>query len=108
MEQKEQKEKYLTPLCTGESFGAFGFTEPKAGSDAGGTEQSSLKDGIFMINGSKCFITNASYAKFLALTAVTNRTEGKKGNFAIIVPTDARGFTIRQLRENGSTCFKYN
>ncbi|KZE09277.1 acyl-CoA dehydrogenase family protein [Priestia aryabhattai] len=92
---KEQKEQYLPALCSGESFGAFGLTEPNAGSDAGGTEtEAVLKDGTFRINGSKCYITNASYAKFLALTAVTNRTEGKKEISAIIVPTEARGFTV--------------
>ncbi|MDM8148994.1 acyl-CoA dehydrogenase family protein [Priestia megaterium] len=92
---KEQKERYLPALCSGESFGAFGLTEPNAGSDAGGTEtEAVLKDGTFRINGSKCYITNASYAKFLALTAVTNRTEGKKEISAIIVPTEARGFTV--------------
>ncbi|MHA2958439.1 acyl-CoA dehydrogenase family protein [Priestia megaterium] len=92
---KEQKEQYLPALCSGESFGAFGLTEPNAGSDAGGTEtEAVLKDGAFRINGSKCYITNASYAKFLALTAVTNRTEGKKEISAIIVPTEARGFTV--------------
>lgn len=53
-----------------------------------------MKDGTFRVNGSKCYITNASYAKFLALTAVTNRTEGKKEISAIIVPTEARGFTV--------------
>lgn len=75
----EQKEKYLVPICTGESFGAFGLTEPNAGSDAGGTETSAeLENGEYTINGSKCYITNASYAKFLALTAVTARHEGKK------------------------------
>ncbi|KLV30404.1 acyl-CoA dehydrogenase family protein [Priestia megaterium] len=92
---QEQKEQYLPALCSGESFGAFGLTEPNAGSDAGGTEtEAVLKDGTFRINGSKCYITNASYAKFLALTAVTNRTEGKKEISAIIVPTEARGFTV--------------
>jgi alkylation response protein AidB-like acyl-CoA dehydrogenase len=92
---KEQKAQYLPALCSGESFGAFGLTEPNAGSDAGGTEtEAVLKDGTFRINGSKCYITNASYAKFLALTAVTNRTEGKKEISAIIVPTEARGFTV--------------
>lgn len=92
---KEQKEQYLPALCSGESFGAFGLTEPNAGSDAGGTEtEAVLKNGAFRINGSKCYITNASYAKFLALTAVTNRTEGKKEISAIIVPTEARGFTV--------------
>ncbi|ARD46776.1 acyl-CoA dehydrogenase family protein [Sporosarcina sp. P33] len=92
---KEQKEKYLTPICTGESLGAFGLTEPNAGSDAGGTETSAvLADGNYTINGSKVYITNASYAKHLALTAVTDRTDGKKEISAIIVPTDAEGFRI--------------
>ena len=97
---KQQKEKYLTPICTGESFGAFGLTEPNAGSDAGGTEtQAVLKDGQFTINGSKVFITNASYAKHLALTAITNIKDGKKEISAIIVPTDIPGFTIKSEYE---------
>ena len=92
---KEQKDKYLTPICTGESFGAFGLTEPNAGSDAGGTETSAvLADGNYTINGSKVYITNASYAKHLALTAITGRKDGKKEISAIIVPTDAPGFKI--------------
>jgi len=92
---KEQKEKYLTPICTGESFGAFGLTEPNAGSDAGGTETQAKEDGQdFVINGSKVYITNASYAKHLALTAITNIKDGKKEISAIIVPTDAEGFTV--------------
>lgn len=90
-----QKEKYLTPICTGESFGAFGLTEPNAGSDAGGTQTTAVEDGDeFVINGSKVYITNASYAKHLALTAVTGMENGKKEISAIIVPTDAEGFTV--------------
>lgn len=92
----EQKEKYLTPICTGESFGAFGLTEPNAGSDAGGTETTAtLENGEYIINGSKVFITNASYAKHLALTAITKRDGDYKEISAIIVPTDAQGFTIK-------------
>ncbi|MBG9590325.1 acyl-CoA dehydrogenase [Cytobacillus firmus] len=92
---EEQKQKYLVPICTGESFGAFGLTEPNAGSDAGGTRTSAVeKDGEYIINGNKCFITNASYAKHLALTAVTGEVDGKKEISAIIVPTDAEGFTV--------------
>ncbi|PIC65413.1 acyl-CoA dehydrogenase [Sporosarcina sp. P13] len=92
---EEQKERYLTPICTGESFGAFGLTEPNAGSDAGGTETTAvLEDGNFTINGSKVYITNASYAKHLAITAITGRSEGKKEISAIIVPTVTEGFTI--------------
>ena len=93
---EEQKEKYLTQICSGDSFGAFGLTEPNAGSDAGGTEtKAELEDGEFVINGSKVFITNASYAKFLAITAITKIENGKKEISAIIVPTDAPGFTIK-------------
>ncbi|WP_268625217.1 acyl-CoA dehydrogenase [Paenibacillus alvei] len=91
----EQKEKYLTPLCTGEYMGAFGLTEPNAGSDAGGTQTTAkLNRDQWIISGSKCFITNASYAKNLSLTAVTDRTKGTNGISAFIVPTDAPGFTV--------------
>lgn len=91
----EQKEKYLTPICTGESFGAFGLTEPNAGSDAGGTEtKAHLENGQFTINGTKIFITNASYAKHLAITAITGQKNGQKEISAIIVPTNVSGFKI--------------
>ncbi|MGB3101653.1 MAG: acyl-CoA dehydrogenase family protein [Psychrobacillus psychrotolerans] len=92
---EEQKQKYLVPVCTGESFGAFGLTEPNAGSDAGGTQTTAKEDGDdYVINGNKAFITNASYAKHLALTAITDIKDGKKEISAIIVPTDAEGFSV--------------
>lgn len=92
---EEQKKRYLTPICTGESFGAFGLTEPNAGSDAGGTQTTAKEEGDdFVINGSKVYITNASHAKHLALTAITGNENGKKEISAIIVPTNAEGFTI--------------
>ncbi|WP_246940421.1 acyl-CoA dehydrogenase [Bacillus pinisoli] len=92
---KEQKEKYLPSICSGESLGAFGLTEPNAGSDAGGTQTVAVKDGEdFIINGNKCYITNASYADFLALTAVTSQKDHKKEISAIIVPTNTPGFTV--------------
>ncbi|BFH13972.1 acyl-CoA dehydrogenase [Paenibacillus melissococcoides] len=91
----EQKEQYLIPLCTGEYLGAFGLTEPNAGSDAGGTRTTAKLDGDqWIISGSKCFITNASFAKNLSLTAVTDRSKGTDGISAFIVPTDAPGFTV--------------
>ncbi|TSI03336.1 acyl-CoA dehydrogenase family protein [Lysinibacillus sp. BW-2-10] len=97
---KEQKQKYLVPICTGDSFGAFGLTEPNAGSDAGGTEtKAELTKDYFLINGSKVFITNASFAKHVALTAITGKSDGKKEISAIIVPTDAEGFTIKSEYE---------
>lgn len=92
---EEQKQRYLRPICTGESMGAFGLTEPNAGSDAGGTKTTAVEDGDdWIINGNKTFITNASYADQVALTAVTGEHHGHKEITAIIVPTDAPGFHI--------------
>ncbi|MBS4209086.1 acyl-CoA dehydrogenase family protein [Bacillus sp. FJAT-50079] len=92
---KAQKEQYLVPICLGESLGAFGLTEPNAGSDAGGTKTTATISGDdYIINGNKCFITNASYAKFLALTAITSDRNGEKEISAIIVPTTTAGFQI--------------
>jgi len=93
---EEQKETYLTPLAMGEELGAFGLTEPNAGSDAGGTKTTAIKDGDdFVINGEKCFITNAGYAKTIIVTAVTGKNDrGKNIISAIIVPTDTNGVTI--------------
>ncbi|MBD1382120.1 acyl-CoA dehydrogenase family protein [Metabacillus arenae] len=91
----EQKANYLPSICSGESLGAFGLTEPNAGSDAGGTMTvANEENDEFVITGNKCFITNASYAKFLALTAITGKTGDKKEISAIIVPTDTAGFKI--------------
>lgn len=92
---EEQKQRYLTKICSGESMGAFGLTEPGAGSDAGGTRTTAVKDGDnWVIDGSKCFITNASFAKFLALTAVTDKSKGARGITAFIVLADAEGFSV--------------
>ncbi|TCZ80854.1 acyl-CoA dehydrogenase [Paenibacillus albiflavus] len=91
----EQKETYLTKICSGESLGAFGLTEPDAGSDAGGTRTTAVLDGEdWVINGTKCFITNASYARHIVLTAVTDRSQGTNGISAFIVPSDSPGFTV--------------
>ncbi|PMC39090.1 acyl-CoA dehydrogenase [Bacillus sp. UMB0899] len=92
---EKQKETYLAPLCKGEYLGAFGLTEPNAGSDAGGTQTTALlMNEKWLLSGSKCFITNASFAKNLAITAVTDRTKGTNGISAFLVPTDADGFTV--------------
>lgn len=93
---EEQKQKYLVPLAKGEALGSFGLTEPNAGSDAGGTKTTAiLKGDEYVINGEKCFITNASFAKTLIITAVTGKDDrGKNIISAIIVPTDTEGVTI--------------
>ncbi|PKR78741.1 acyl-CoA dehydrogenase [Halalkalibacillus sediminis] len=93
---EEQKEEFLKPLAEGKALGSFGLTEPNAGSDAGGTKTTAKKDGDdFIINGEKCYITNASFAKHIIVTAVTGKND--RGNniiSAIIVPTDTPGLTI--------------
>jgi alkylation response protein AidB-like acyl-CoA dehydrogenase len=90
-----QKEKYLVPMATGQYLGAFGLTEPNAGSDAGGTQTTArLIDGSWVVNGSKCFITNAGYAGAITITAVTEQGKGSKGISAIILPKDTPGLTI--------------
>lgn len=97
---EEQKREYLPLLCSGESIGSFGLTEPEAGSDAGGTKTTArLEDGQWVINGSKCYITNAGYAQFVTITAVTDKGQGTRGISNIIVPTDTPGFTIRSSYE---------
>lgn len=91
----EQKQKWLTPMAKGEFLGAFGLTEANAGSDAGGTQTTAYLDGDqWVINGSKCFITNATYSGAITVTAVTEKGMGSKGISSIIVPKDTPGLTI--------------
>ncbi|MGY0691675.1 acyl-CoA dehydrogenase [Virgibacillus sp. FSP13] len=92
---EEQKEEFLKPLAQGKALGSFGLTEPNAGSDAGGTKTTAVEDGDdYLINGEKCFITNANYAKTIIVTAVTGKDDrGKNVISAIIVPADAEGVT---------------
>lgn len=93
---EQQKETYLRPLAEGQWLASFGLTEPNAGSDAGGTKTIAITDGDdYVINGEKCFITNASFAKVLIVTAVTGKDEqGKNMISSIIVPADTEGVTI--------------
>ncbi|BCJ86205.1 acyl-CoA dehydrogenase family protein [Effusibacillus dendaii] len=98
---EEQKKRFLVPLATGQALGAFGLTEPSAGSDAGSTQtKATLVGGEYVINGSKCFITNASFAKTVIVTAVTGKAaNGKNIISAIIVPTDTPGFQVSKEYE---------
>ena len=89
----EQKRKYLTPLARGEKIGCWGLTENSAGSDAGGTRTTAVRDGNdWVINGSKTFITNGRVADTAVIMAVTDRTQGKKGISAFVVERGTRGF----------------
>ena len=81
-----QKQKYLVPLAKGEKIGAFGLTEPNAGSDAGGTETTAVDKGDYwLLNGNKIFITNAPKADTYVVFAVTTPGIGTKGISAFIV-----------------------
>lgn len=91
-----QKEKYLKPGAQGLMPVAFGLTEPGAGSDAAGTRTTARRDGdSWVLNGSKCFITNGESAGCAVVTAVTDPTKGPDGISAFIVPKGTPGFTAR-------------
>ncbi len=91
----EQKKKYLVPLAKGEKIGAYGLTEENAGSDAGGTETTAVKDGdYYILNGKKIFITNAPYADIYVVFAVTTPGIGTHGISAFIVEKGMEGFTF--------------
>ncbi|MFA9557456.1 acyl-CoA dehydrogenase family protein [Evansella sp. AB-rgal1] len=98
---EKQKQDHLIPLAKGESLGAFGLTEPNAGSDAGGTRTKAVLEGDnYVINGEKCWITNASFSRTVIVTAANGQDDrGKKKISAFIVPTDSKGLTIRSEYE---------
>jgi len=92
---EKQKLKYLVPLARGEKLGAFGLTEPNAGSDAGGTRTTAVRDGDhFTLNGSKIFITNAAYAGIFVVTAVTDKSRGTRGISSFILEKGMPGFEV--------------
>ncbi len=90
-----QKEKYLIPLAKGEKLGAFGLTEPNAGTDAAAQQTVAVKkDNHYLINGSKIFITNAGYADIYVIMAMTDKSAGTRGISAFILEKDMPGFSI--------------
>ena len=92
---EEQKQKYLSKLCTGEWLGAFGLTEPGAGTDAAMQKTIAEDKGDhWVLNGSKIFITNAGYANVFVVFAMTDKSLGTKGISAFIVERDFPGFKV--------------
>ena len=92
---EEQKQKYLTKLASGEWLGAFGLTEPGAGTDAAGQKTVAVDKGDhWVLNGSKIFITNAGYANVFVIFAMTDKSLGTKGISAFIVERDFPGFSV--------------
>ncbi|KMO86495.1 acyl-CoA dehydrogenase [Megasphaera cerevisiae DSM 20462] len=92
---EEQKKKYLVPLAEGTKLGAFGLTEPNAGTDASGQQTVAVKDGDhYILNGSKIFITNAGAADIYIVFAMTDKSKGNHGITAFIVEKGWEGFTF--------------
>lgn len=90
-----QKEKYLVPLAKGEKIGAFGLTEPGAGTDAAGQQTTAVLDGDnYILNGSKIFITNGGVADTFIVFAMTDKSQGTRGISAFIVEKGFPGFSI--------------
>lgn len=97
---EEQKQKYLTPLASGEALGAFALTEPDAGTDAASQKTVAVLDGDnYILNGSKVFITNAGYADTYIVFAMTDKSQGTKGISAFIVEKDFGGFKTGTIED---------
>ena len=107
---EEQKKKYLPDLLSGRKIGAFGLTEPGAGTDASGQKTTAVLDGDeYVLNGSKIFITNGGFADVFVVIAVTDKTKGYKGISAFIVEKGTPGFSVGEPEDKmgirgSSTC----
>jgi alkylation response protein AidB-like acyl-CoA dehydrogenase len=97
---EDQKKKYLTPLARGEHFGAWGLTEPSSGSDASSMRTTAVRrDGGWVLNGSKNFITNATFAGTTVALAISDRTAGTHGISAFVIEHGTKGFSVAR-KEN--------
>lgn len=107
---KEQKKKYLTPAATGESLCAFALTEPQSGSDAAQIRTTAVLDGDeWVINGSKAFITNSTYAStFLVAVKTDLEAKGSRGISIILVPAGTPGFEVGKPEEKMSNRSSYS
>jgi alkylation response protein AidB-like acyl-CoA dehydrogenase len=89
------RKTYVPRLIAGEFMGAYGLTEPNAGSDSGGTQTTARRDGdSYVLNGAKCFCTNANFAGTFIVTAVTDPGLGAKGISAFVITRDTKGFSV--------------
>ena len=107
---EEQRRRYLPDLASGRKLGAFGLTEPNAGTDAAGQQTVAVLQGDkYILTGSKIFITNAGYADIYIIFAMTDRSKGTRGISAFILEKGMPGFTIGKKEEKmgirgSSTC----
>ena len=101
----EQKAKYLPDLLSGKKLGAFGLTEPNAGTDASGQQtRAELVDGKWILNGAKVFITNGGYADVFVVMAMTDKKKGNHGISAFIVEKGDEGFSIGKTEDKMGIC----
>ncbi len=101
----EQKKRFLPKLCSGEHIGCFGITEPNAGSDASGTKATAvLKDGKWIIDGTKNFITNGGVADIAVITAVTEKGAGNRGLSFFVVEKGTKGFSVGKTEDKLGIC----
>ena len=108
---EEQKQKYLPGLATGEKLGAFGLTEPNAGTDAAMQATTAVDQGDhYLLNGSKIFITNGYYADVYVVFAMTDKSAGNRGISAFILEKGMEGFTFgskeRKMGIRGSATYE--
>ncbi|MGL5381395.1 acyl-CoA dehydrogenase [Clostridium sp.] len=97
---KDQKAKYLPDLASGRKLGAFGLTEPGAGTDAAGQQTvATLEGDHYVLNGSKIFITNGGYAETFIIFAMTDKSKGTRGISAFVVEKSFPGFSIGKKEE---------
>ena len=102
---EEQKRKYLPDLLSGKKLGAFGLTEPNAGTDASGQQTRAEDMGDhWLINGSKVFITNGGYADVFVVMAMTDKSKGNHGISAFIVEKGDEGFSIGKTEDKMGIC----
>ncbi|HYN59572.1 MAG TPA: acyl-CoA dehydrogenase family protein [Rubrivivax sp.] len=96
----EQKQRFLKPLARGDALGAFCLTEPHVGSEAGGLKTTATQAGDdYVLNGVKQFITSGKNGNLAIVMAVTDKSAGKKGISAFIVPTDAPGYVVARIED---------
>jgi hypothetical protein len=95
-----QKQKYLKPLAKGQTMGAFALTEPHVGSDAAAISTRAVRDGgHYILNGVKQFITSGKNADIAVVFAVTDKSAGKKGISAFVVPTATPGYIVARIED---------
>ena len=102
---EEQRQKYLPDLLSGRKLGAFGLTEPNAGTDASGQQTRAEKDvDYYVLNGAKVFITNGGYAETFVVMAMTDKSKGNHGISAFIVEKGDEGFSIGKTEDKMGIC----